>query len=110
MPSLTIIVGPDYIPSDPQRVALFLAHSATLCQDILMADKDKVQVQIFAAMAPLHGRPIMVEVRYRSNPHRGSKVIEHFMNELDKCCLDTFAVPPRIRCFPQKDGQIYARN
>jgi hypothetical protein len=110
MPSLTIIVSPDYVPGDPRTISEFLAQSATLCQEILMADKDKVQVQILAAMAPMHGRPVAVEVRYRSNRHRGSKIIEKFMQELDKCCLDAFAVTPRIRCFPQKGGQLHARN
>ena len=109
MPILTVVVSPD-LPNDPQRVSRFVTCSGSLCRDVLLADNDKVQVQIFAAMVPLHGRPVLIEVRYRSNLDRGPKVIEHFMEELDKICLDAFAVQPRIRCFPQKDGELYARN
>ncbi|RZS76835.1 hypothetical protein EV217_5066 [Phyllobacterium myrsinacearum] len=49
MPVLTVIVGSDHIPCDPQRIAQFLGHLAVLCETVLAADEDKIQVQILAA-------------------------------------------------------------
>lgn len=109
MPVVTAILGPKSVPT-AEAAERFTAQVTQHCQEIVRAAPDKVQVQLLQAVAPPHGAPIYIEVQYRHQPFRDAAMMDTFMAALEATCIEVFQVTPRIRCFPQQNDQLFARN
>lgn len=109
MPVVTAILSSTSAPA-ADVTERFTAQVAAHCQAIMRAAPDKVQVQMLQAVAPLHGAPIYLEIQYRHQDFRDGTLLDTFMVALEATCLELFQLKPRIRCFPQRNDQLYARN
>ena len=109
MPVITATFDPavDVSPADAER---FNARVAGLCLDQLSAAPDKVQILMVRAIAPVHGASIYIGVQYRHQDFRSPGVMDGFMQALDHLCMELFGKTPRIRCFPSRNDQLFARN
>lgn len=109
MPVVTAILGPKTVAT-AEAAERFTALVTQHCQTIMGAAPDKVQIQLLQAIAPPHGAPVYVGVQYRHQPFRDGALMEQFMVALEAACVEAFQLTPRIRCFPQQNDQLFARN
>ena len=112
MPVITLYLPPDgsgYLAPD-------IGHQLqedcqALCVNRLGASPEKIQVQLLATHIQPLGQQMYAEVKYRHQPHRDAELMTLFMAELEQlltrhCPLSA----PWIRCFPQDNAWLYARN
>lgn len=89
----------------------FIAVSAGICEMTLHAAADKVQIQLLSTVVPPHGRDAYMELRYRESDHRNESVMSSYMEQMENAAASILGIAqPRIRCFPQKSDQLFARN
>lgn len=92
-------------------MAKFVGIAADLCETTLLAAADKIQIQLLSTIAPPYGRDVYMELRYRESPNRDKSVMNSYMEKMEKVSASILGVDrPRIRCFPQKNDQLFARN
>ena len=109
MPVVTAILGPTFAPA-ADAVERFTIAVTQHCLAIMHAPPDKVQVQVLQAIAPLHGAPVYLQVQYRHQPSSEAAMMDIFMAALEAACIEAFQATPRLRCFPQHNDQLFARN
>lgn len=112
MPVITLFISPN-LPHPPKAddYRALQAACRSLCITLLNAHPDKVQVQTVALCHEPQGSPIYVEVKYRDQRQRNAQVMADFMLELEQAIHHIFRLSePRIRCFPQSNDALYARN
>lgn len=110
MPVVTLTVA-DAKRYSSQQFDRFIDGTNQLCRGALKADAEKIQIQIVGAIHPLHGRAAYISVQYRNNPHRTEAVMLSFMQDMEALCRETLGIEgARIRCFPQENTHLYARN
>jgi len=110
MPILNVIISSEKLPSKA-AMAEFVARAAQICQTTLNADADKIQIQLLSTMTSSHGRDIYLELRYRESAKRDASVMSRYMEQMEEAVESLLGLShPRIRCFPQKSEQLFARN
>ncbi|AFJ48990.1 hypothetical protein [Shimwellia blattae] len=111
MPVITLFVSPSLRHRlSPECCQTLITPCRDLCIHMLKADPEHIQIQLLEALVPPAGCPVYVEVRYRQRADRTARVMADFMSGIDRAIRECCAVTARIRCFPQPEDALYARN
>jgi hypothetical protein len=58
----------------------------------------------------LHGKPANIHITYRDKASRTPDVVERFMAAIEAAFVPVFDCTPRIRCMPNDEAKLSARN
>ena len=110
MPTITISMPASRLAAAEPRIDKFIDDTVKTCMEIMEVTADKVQITFLPAHEKFHGRPANIHVTYRGKASRTREVVERFMERLETVFVPAFGFPPRIRCLPNDETKLSARN
>ena len=110
MPTIVISMPASRLAASEARIDLFIETVVKHCMDIMEVPSDKVQLTFVPVHEKFHGKPANIHATYRDKASRTKDVVERFMAALEAAFVPAFGCVPRIRCMPNDEGKLMARN
>ena len=110
MPTITMSMPASRLTAAEPQIDGFIAATVQLCMEIMEVPSDKVQITLLPAHEKFHGKPANIHVTYRDKASRTKDVVERFMAALEAAFVPAFGCLPRIRCLPNDESKLMARN
>jgi hypothetical protein len=110
MPTITISMPASRLQAAEAGIDGFIEATVKLCMDIMEVPSDKVHLTFVPVHERMHGKPANISVTYREKAARTKEVVEQFMAALEAAFVPVFDCIPRIRCMPNDEAKLAARN
>jgi hypothetical protein len=110
MPTIVISMPASRLAASEERIEGFIGIVVRHCMEIMEVPSDKVQLNFLPAHERFHGKPANIQVSYRDKASRTKDVVERFMAALEDAFVPAFGCVPRIRCMPNDEAKLMARN
>jgi hypothetical protein len=110
MPTIVISMPASRLAASDARIDGFIETTVRLCMEIMEVPSAKVHLTFVPVHERLHGKPANIHVTYRDKASRTKDVVERFMAAIEAAFVPTFDCVPRIRCMPNDETKLMARN